>query len=88
MDFSVRSIPRFNVDKEIYVTTDGFHYSSILKEASDILGIQVKRQRCLFHIEKYMLHRIKDSQKENELDMAKRLIKFVLFQNETNLENL
>ena len=86
--FFVRSIPRFNVGKEIYVTTDGFHYSSILKEASHILGIRIKRQRCLFHIEKDLAHRIKDSHKENDLDMAKRLIKFMFFQNETNLNAL
>ncbi len=29
----VRSIPGFNADKEICVTSDEFHYSSILKEA-------------------------------------------------------
>ena len=38
-----------SVDKEIYVTTDGFHYSSILKEASHILVIRIKRQRCVKH---------------------------------------
>ena len=35
-----------------------------------------------------MAHRIKDSHKENELDMAKRLIKFMFFQNEKNLNAL
>ena len=88
IDFFVRSIPRFNVDKEIYVTTDGFHYSSILKEASHILAIRIKRQRCLFHIEKDLARRIKDYHKENELDMAKKLIKFMFFQNEKNLNAL
>ncbi len=88
IDFFVQSIPRFNVDKEIYVTTDGFHYSSILKEASHILGIRIKRQRCLFHIEKDLAHRIKDAHKEHELDMAKKLIKFMFFQNEKNLNAL
>ena len=88
IDFFVRSIQRFNVNKEIYVTTDGFHYSSILRKASNILGIRIKRQRCLFHTEKDMAHRIKDSHKENELDMAKKLIKFMFFQNEKNLNAL
>ena len=88
IDFFVRSIPGFNVDKEIYVTTDGFHYSSILRKASSILGIRIKRQRCLFHIEKDMAHRIKDAHKEHELDMAKKLIKFMFFQNEKNLNAL
>ena len=85
IDFFVRSIPGFNVNKEIYVTTDGFHYSSIIRKASNILGIQIKRQRCLFHIEKDLAHGIKDSHKENELDMAKKLIRFMFFQNEKNL---
>ena len=88
IDFFVRSIPRFNVGKEIYVTTDGFHYSSILKEASHILGIRIRRQRCLFHIEKDLAHRIKDSRKEKDFDMAKRLMRYMFFQNETNLERL
>ena len=88
IDFFVQSLRRFRIHKEIYVTTDGFHYSSMLKEASHILGIRIRRQRCLFHIEKDLAHRIRDSHRENELDTAKKLIKFMFFQNETNLERL
>ena len=77
IDFFVRSIPKFNVDKEIYVTTDGFHYSSILRETLHILGIGIKRQGCLFHIEKDMAHRIRDSHKENDLDMSKKVIMYM-----------
>ena len=60
----------------------------MLKEASHIPGIRIRRQRCLFHIEKDLAHRIRDSHRENELGTAKKLIKFMFFQNETNLERL
>ena len=88
IDFFVQSLQRFRIDKEIYVTTDGFHYSSVLRKASSILNIRIRRQRCLFHIEKDLAHRIRDSHKEKELDMAKKLIKFMFFQNEKNLNAL
>jgi len=88
IDFFVQSLQRFRIDKEIYVTTDGFHYSSVLSKASSILGIRIRRQRCLFHIEKDLAHRIKDSHKEKELDMANKLIKFMFFRNEKNLNAL
>ena len=42
----------------------------------------------MFQIEKDLAHRIRDSHKENELDTAKGLIKFMFFQNKTNLERL
>lgn len=86
--FFVQSLQSFRIGKEVYVTTDGFHYSSVLREASRILDIQIKSQRCLFHIEKDMAHRIRDADKENELDLAKRMIRFMFFQNEKNLRAL
>jgi hypothetical protein len=46
------------------------------------------RQRCLFHIEKDLAHRIREAGKEKELDMAKRMIRYMFFQNETNLKKL
>ena len=49
---------------------------------------RIKRQRCLFHIEKYLAHGIKESCKEKDLDMAKRLIRYMFFQNEKNLTDL
>ena len=79
IDFFVRSLKGFNVNGEVYITTDGYHYSSVLGEASRILGIRIKRQRCLFHIEKDLAHRIKDSRKEKDLDMAKRIDVLPLF---------
>ena len=60
----------------------------MLRKASSILNIRIRRQRCLFHIEKDLAHRIRDSHKEKELDMAKKLIKFMFFQNEKNLNAL
>ena len=88
INFFVQSLQRFNINKEIYVTTDGFHYSSVLRKASSILNIRIRRQRCLFHIEKDLSHRIRDAHKENKLDMARKLIKFMFFQNEKNLNAL
>ena len=52
------------------------------------MHIRIKRRRCLFHIEKYLAHGIKDSRKEKDLDMAKRLIRYMFFQNEKNLTDL
>ena len=44
--------------------------------------------KWLFHIEKDLAHRIRYSGREKDLDMAKRLIKYMFFQNEKNLWNL
>jgi hypothetical protein len=63
----------------IVITTDGHHYGSILEAVSEKMHIRIKRQMCLFHIEKDLAHRIKDSHKENELTTAKRVIKYVYF---------
>ena len=60
----------------------------MLRKASSIPNIRIRRKRCLFHIEKDLAHRIKDSHKEKELDMAKKLVKFMFFQNEKNLNTL
>ncbi len=37
------------------------------------------RQRCLFHIEKDLAHRIRDAKMEEHLDMAKRLARYMFF---------
>ena len=86
--FFMRALSRFTMPKEIFITTDGYHYKSILEMVSAGLNVRIGRQRCLFHIEKDMAHRIKDAHKEKELDMAKRMIKYMFFQNETNLKKL
>lgn len=82
INFFVQSLRRFMIHKEthkeIYVTTDGLHQSSVLRKVLITLCIWIRRQRCLFHIEKDLTHRIK------ELDMAKKLMKFMFLQNEKN----
>ena len=91
VNFMINALSRFimpdNIDY-IVITTDGYHYESILETVSERFHIRIKRQRCLFHIEKDLAHRIKDSRKEKELDMAKKMIKFMFFQNRKNLMNL
>ena len=86
--FFTRSIGMFNVPGSIFITTDGYHYESSLIEAGRTLGKRIRRQRCLFHIEKELAHNIKDSHMEEELEPAKRLVKYMFFQNETNLNKL
>ena len=86
--FFMRALSRFSTPGEIFITTDGYHYESALETASERLGIRMKRQRCLFHIEKYLAHRIADAKMEGHLDMAKRLVKYMFFQNKTNLDKL
>ena len=86
--FFARSVPRFHVRGQIYITTNGFHYQSVLRKASRILRMRIRKRRCLFYIEKDLAHRIRDAHKENELDMAKRMIKYMFLHNETNLNRL
>ena len=86
--FFFMALPRFAIPEEIFITTDGYHYESVLKTVSSGLNIQIRRQRCLFHIEKDLAHRIKDANKESDLDGAKRLIKYMFFQNGNNLKKL
>ena len=65
-----------NIDY-IVITTSSYHYGSILEFVSESI-----------HIEKVLAHRIKDSSKEKELDMAKKMIRFLFLQNEKNLMDL
>ena len=88
INFFVQSLQRFKINKEIYLTTDGFYYSSLLRKASNILNINISIQRCLIHKEKDLAFRIKDVHKENKLDMTRKLMMFMFFQNEQNLNAL
>ena len=91
VNFLISALSRFIIPDHIdyiIITTDGYHYGSILEAVSEKMHIRIKRQRCLFHIEKDLAHRIKDSRKEKDLDMAKRLIRYMFFQNEKNLTDL
>jgi len=47
----------------ITMTTDGHHYESLLKAGSYRLYIHIRRQRCLFHAEKDLAHRINEADK-------------------------
>ena len=84
--FFMMALSRFSIPDHVFITTDGYHYDSVLKTVSSGLNIQIRRQRCLFHIEKDLAHRIRDAKMEEHLDMAKKLIKYMFFQNETNLK--
>ncbi len=88
VNFFLMALPGFAIPEEIFITTDGYHYESVLETVSERLGIRMRRQRCLFHIEKDLAHRIRDARMEEHLDMAKKLIKYMFFQNETNLKKL
>ena len=84
----MRALSRFIMPKEIFITTYGYHYESALEKVSAGLNVRIRRQRCLFHIEKDMARRIRDAHKEMDLDMPKHMIKYMFFQNEKNLRNL
>ena len=86
--FFMRALSRFSILGEISITTDGYHYESVLKEASSGLNVRIRRQRCLFHMEKDLAHRIRDAKMEGHLDMAKRLVRYMFFPNKTNLDKL
>ena len=88
VNFFVEALSRFSIPDHVFITTDGYHYGSVLRMASERLSIRMRRQRCLFHIEKDLAHRIRDAKMEEHLDMAKKLIKYMFFQNETNLKKL
>ena len=72
----------------IFITTDGYHYESVLETVASGMSMVIKRQRCLFHIEKDLAHKIKEAEKEKDLDMARKLIRYMFFQTEKNLKNM
>ena len=82
--FLLNALPQFLVPKKITITTDGYRYDDVLKETSRKLGIRIRRQRCLFHIEKDIAHKIRGTQMEEKLDLPKKLMKFMFFQTPEN----
>ncbi len=86
--FILNALSHFHIPNTITITTDGYHYENVLKETSRGLGIRIRRQRCLFHIEKDLAHKIKVERMEEELDLPKKLIKYMFFQTEENLKNI
>ena len=53
-----------------------------------ILNILIRRQRCLLHIEKDLTHKIRLAGRDEELDGARKLIKFMFFQTPANLRKI
>ncbi len=86
VNFFVEALSRFSIPYHVSITTDGYHYDSVLKTVSSGFNVRINRQRCLFTIEKDLPHWIKDAKMEEHLDMAKRLARYMFFQNETNLK--
>jgi hypothetical protein len=86
--FLLNALPQFSIPNTVTITTDGYRYEDVLKETSRKLGILIKRQRCLFHIEKDLAHKIREAHMEEELDLPKRLIKFMFFQTPGNLRKI
>lgn len=80
------ALSRFAIPMEIFITTDWYHYESILETASERLGICIRRQSCLFHMWKDLARRISDAGKEEKLDIAKRLVRYMFSQTEANLK--
>ena len=78
--FLINALSHFLVPSTITISTDGYRYEDVLKETSRKLGIRIKRQRYLFHIEKDLDHKIREAHMEDELDLPKRLIKYMFFQ--------
>lgn len=86
--FLMNALSHFNIPETVTITTDGYHYGNVLKSVSRNMGIRIRRQRCLFHIEKDLSHRIKMAHRENDLDLPKRLIKYMFFQTPENLRKI
>ena len=82
--FLLNALSQFSIPNTVTITTDGYRYQDVLKETSRKLGIRVRRQRCLFHIEKDLAHKIREAHMEEELDLPKRLIKYMFFQTPEN----
>ena len=86
--FLINALSYFHIPSTVTITTDGYRYEYVLKETSRNLGIRIKRQRCLFHIEKDLAHKIREAHMEEELGLPKRLIKYMFFQTAENLRNI
>ena len=68
--FFIMAISCFTVPEVIFITSDGSHYESVLETVVSGMSMVIKGQRCLFHIEKDLAHKIKEAEKEKDLDRA------------------
>lgn len=46
--FFIRAISCFTMPEVIFITTDGYHYESVLETVASGMSMVIKRQRCLF----------------------------------------
>jgi hypothetical protein len=86
--YFLSAFKKFDLPESICITTDGYHYESILHRVSEITGIKINRQRCLFHIEKDLAHKIHEAGKDTDLEGAKKLVKYLFFPTPANLSKL
>ena len=86
--FLINALSYFLVPSTITITTDGYHYEDVLKEKSKKMGIHIKRQRCIFCVEKDVAHKIREAHMEDELNLPKKLIKYMLIQTPVNLRKI
>ena len=86
--FLLNALSQFRIPNTVTMTADGYRYEDVLKETSRKLGIRIRRQRCLFHIEKDLAHKIREAHMEDELDLPKKLVKFMFFQTPGNLRKI
>ena len=86
--FIMDALSRFHIGASITITTYGYHYNDAFMNVSRKLHINVKRQRCLFHILKDLTKKAYDSGRMKELRGAVDLINYMFFQTPENLEKL
>jgi hypothetical protein len=49
VSFFIRALSRFSIPNEISITTDGYHYESVLKRVSAMINVRIRRQLPLPH---------------------------------------
>jgi hypothetical protein len=88
VNFFIGALSRFSIPDHVCITTDGYHHESVLGIVSERMDIRIRRQRCLFHIEKDLAHRIHWARLDRDLDQAKKMIEYMFFQTAANLKKL
>ena len=82
------ALNHFGIGSMITITTDGYHYKDTFRNISRDIHINVKRQRCLFHVLKDLTKEAYNSRRLKELRGAINLINCMFFQTPDNLEKL
>lgn len=86
--FILDALNHFSIGSLITITTEGYHYNDAFSNISRQMHINVKRQRCLFHVLKGLTKKAYDSGRMKELRGAIDLINCMFFQTPENLERL